>query len=996
MRFRPLLAILPFLLLAAFLASGRSEAQSPDPDKVQAGLRPADREQAPLGLTASDGTGLHLVELKARAVVEGPLAFTELHLSFENPQDRVLEGRFQITLPDGAAISRFAMKIDERWQEAEVVERQAARVAYEDFLHRKQDPALLESAAGNEFSARIFPIPAKGRKELILSYSQELTGPETAYRLPLQGLPRVGKLDLEARVSASGASKGLAPEIQVVRRENYLPEGDFVVSGGQQAPSLRAGEYVVARVKPQVAATASAPLLDLLVLVDTSASRALGQTEQSELVTQLLGRIPGLQKVTVAAFDQEVKTLYSGAPSGFSPQSLLHRDALGATDLNAALHWAAEQKGYSRLLLVTDGVSTAGPEELKEALRGSSLKRLDVALVGGIRDKERMTSLVSGALPQDGLVLDGGLDPASLARKLSLGVTSGLDVSVEGALWVWPSTLDNLQPGDERLVYAQLKDTRKEIKLHLGGPVIALAPTPSSVAPLLQRQAMVARIARLEANWKEAPEGDKAALAAEIVKLSTGYRVLSEKTALLVLETEEDYARFHIDRKALADILVVGPNGLEVMRRDQIVVAQVPEPAEKQKAAESDRDLKADDALADRDGGEAAPADGLPAPPREAPGSPITAQPAVESAASVSAADSPSASRPAAPRRVPTSRDRAQNVTEQPIEAEEAIGEEEPVEDEIVTGKPALEGPMAEIHDLLSAGRTDDALARARQWRKAEPGNVLALVALGMCLEARGQKAEAARAYGSIIDLFPARADLRRFAGSRLQALGEPGLALAVDSFEKAVEQRPDHVSSHRFLALALARQARYEQAFKALEKGLKQDYPSNRFVSYQRILREDLGLMAAAWAAASPRDKARIAERLTEAGAEMATQPSLRFVLTWETDANDVDFHIHDAKQGHAFYSAPDLPSGGQLYGDVTTGYGPECFAINGKPKAFPYRLQIHYYSRGPMGYGMGQLEILEHDGQGHLLFEERPYVVMQDGAYVDLGVVEEPLRGR
>ena len=41
-----------------------------------------------------------------------------------------------------AAISRFAMKIGDRWQEGEVVERQAARVAYEDFLHRRQDPAL--------------------------------------------------------------------------------------------------------------------------------------------------------------------------------------------------------------------------------------------------------------------------------------------------------------------------------------------------------------------------------------------------------------------------------------------------------------------------------------------------------------------------------------------------------------------------------------------------------------------------------------------------------------------------------------------------------------------------------------------------------------------------------------------------------------------------------------------------------------------------------------
>ena len=61
---------------------------------------------APLSLTASDGTGLQLVFLRAKAVVEGPLAFTELHLAFRNPEARRREGRFSITLPTGAAISR--------------------------------------------------------------------------------------------------------------------------------------------------------------------------------------------------------------------------------------------------------------------------------------------------------------------------------------------------------------------------------------------------------------------------------------------------------------------------------------------------------------------------------------------------------------------------------------------------------------------------------------------------------------------------------------------------------------------------------------------------------------------------------------------------------------------------------------------------------------------------------------------------------------------------
>ena len=53
----------------------------------------------------------------------------------------------------------------------------------------------------------------------------------------------------------------------------------------------------------------------------------------------------------------------------------------------------------------------------------------------------------------------------------------------------------------------------------------------------------------------------------QIIKLSTKHRVLSDYTALLVLETENDYARYGIKRTALADILVVGASGVELLQR---------------------------------------------------------------------------------------------------------------------------------------------------------------------------------------------------------------------------------------------------------------------------------------------------------------------------------------------------------------------------------------------------------------------------------------------
>jgi len=273
---------------------------------------------------------------------------------------------------------------------------------------------------------------------------------------------------------------------------------------------------------------------------------------------------------------------------------------------------------------------------------------------------------------------------------------------------------------------------------------------------------------------------------------------------------------------------------------------------------------------------------------------------------------------------------------------------------------------------------------------------VLALVALGEAAEAKELTELAARAYGSVIDLFSNRADLRRFAGERLERLsmkesGAAALDLAIDSFEKAVLDRPDHPSSHRLLTFALLRKKSFAKAFDAAVAGARHGYEVDRFAGVDRILREDIGLAGAAWAKAEPSKRDEILRRVREAGGVVEDKPSIRFVLNWETDANDVDFHIHDDRGGHAFFSRPHLQSGGDLYADVTTGYGPECFTIRGAKArlAGPYKLEAHYYSRGPMGYGMGKLEVIDHDGNGTLKFEERPFVVMVDQAFVELGTV-------
>ncbi|HSS78350.1 MAG TPA: VIT domain-containing protein [Thermoanaerobaculia bacterium] len=985
---------------------------------------------SPIRLTASDGTGLSLVALEANGVLEPPLAFTELHLTFENPRDQRIEGRFRIALPPGAALSRFAMKIGGAWQEGEVVERRRAQVAYEDALHRRVDPALLEQEAGNEFSARVFPILPRERKEIVVSYSYALARADQPYVLPLYGLSEVGRLDVRVLLGARPASDSKASNLggevhdrRVVElhKRDWTPDRDLEIGQDRVAgrAGLRQGNLAVVRIAAPVE-TVPQEIDGLYVLVDSSASRALGYATQvrrvADLVAGLRGGAGSATPLGIAAFDQEVVPIFEGRAGDFGEAEMARlrsRRPLGASDLHKALGWLGERLAkagrskYPRVLLVTDGVATAGDVEgraLKAAvhdLGSRGVERLDVLAVGGLRDEAILKELTTGNLAHDGQRIDGAAPLAEIARRLTLACRSGIRVAIPGAAWVWPDTLDGIQPGDETLVYTDLP-AKKALHLTVGGRSLELGgEVASAERPLLERAWAQARIERLLHLRETASAGDddlRRALGLEIVEVSVKHRVLSPFTAMLVLESAFDYQRFGLDQKSLADILTVGPGGLEVLARLKPAVLSSPPPKSAPRPAEPSFERPDVDNAPGVVNEAAAP---LPAPRIAAaesdaeggvPGGVAGGVPGGVVSGVVGGTSGPGPGTvTAAPVEVPAS------IPDGRAAAAPAIPRPETRQGHLADDKERQVAPysgrFAEVKEHLAAGRISQARSLAEAWNTEAPGDVLALLALGEAWEAAGEPAAAARAYGSLIDLFPSRVDLRRLAGERLERLGDAGRELAIDTYQKAVAQRPDHPSGHRLLAWALLRAGRYEAAFEALEQGIEQHYPDGRFAGVDRVLKEDLGLLAAAWLHAEPARREEVTDRLQAHGAHLETEPSLRFALTWETDANDVDLHVYDRLGGHAYYKAKTLPSGGELFADVTTGYGPECFAIKepATRDAAPYHVRVHYYSRGPMGYGMGTVQVIAHDGEGGLTVEPRPFVVMVDQAMVDLGSVAE-----
>jgi hypothetical protein len=288
----------------------------------------------------------------------------------------------------------------------------------------------------------------------------------------------------------------------------------------------------------------------------------------------------------------------------------------------------------------------------------------------------------------------------------------------------------------------------------------------------------------------------------------------------------------------------------------------------------------------------------------------------------------------------------------------------------------AQSGRFASVFARIDDGQHAPARADAWDWATTEPDNALALIALGRVLELDGQAELAARVYGSLIDLHPHRPDMRRAAAERLESVGLPGRALAIDSYRKAVAQRPDQLNGHRLLAWALAKDGQLEQAFELLTTAIATPIPTGRFRGVKALLLEDRELLVAAALAQPGGPDPSFATRIRHAGVRPATKPSLRLVASWETDATDVDILVDPIGGGH-----------GSRHVDVRTGFGPEAWIARGAHRPEAVTARVRYFNRGAMGYALGTVSALEHDGAGQLRFLERPFVLMEGSGSVDLG---------
>ncbi len=369
---------------------------------------------------------LQIVSQKVKIFIRDGLAHTTVDQRFFNPSSTPLEGWYWFTVPQGAAVERFALEVNGQLVDGEMTERKQAAAAYEEAVRKAFDPALLEWVDGRTFRARIFPIPAVGERRVVLSYTEllPLDGDVYRYVYPMGGDEEVEiqEFSLEVDLGDEGEDYEIATlqdarieedrSLISMRRSGYVPRSDFLLElkRTEEVDPLKVmrfetgeeeADYVMIRYSPEVEWEKIKEVPgDVVVVLDTSAGGDESDRQvRANAVEAVLRALSSTDRFAVIAADLKPRIVYPA--KGLAPareeevsaaiESLAEIVSAGATDLGAMFNTALKLVHDSEqpaVVYVGDGRATVGEtthDELAERLRrsmGDSRARLFTIAVG--------------------------------------------------------------------------------------------------------------------------------------------------------------------------------------------------------------------------------------------------------------------------------------------------------------------------------------------------------------------------------------------------------------------------------------------------------------------------------------------------------------------------------------------------------------------------------------------------------------------------------------
>ena len=508
----------------------RFAAAGDDEDAAPAAETPA-RAAAARGLGAMTArvpgtndvvSGVRLARHHVRAEVRDGFARTTVEEDFENETTRTLEGRFVFPLPLDASVSRLALYVGDKLMEGEIVDRPlAARVfrAIVDDTVRPRDPAILEQTTGSTVSLKVFPIPPKGKRTVILAYDQALSqqheraryvyplsfGPERATPIDdfavsvsvadsaaTLGSAAVAGYEASLRadeqgLTASFSAKAFAPARDFVLRYARAtsdaaslswspgPKGGPAAEGRGEAPA----GYFAVRLRadpPEGAAHRRWSRGARAFVIDTSHSQSADTIDAAVRVTRAsLAALDPDDRFAILACDSACASYPEDGLARASETALAsaaawlaRRAAGGSSDLAGALLAGAERlhaEGGGQLVYLGDGVATSG-ELGVPAIRARvvpALRGLDAHFVGVGHsvDEPALAALASAAsATYERLATGDPIDERArrIARTLEAPVLRDASLVLpDGAFDVLPSKLPRVRLGQEIRVVGRFR-----------------------------------------------------------------------------------------------------------------------------------------------------------------------------------------------------------------------------------------------------------------------------------------------------------------------------------------------------------------------------------------------------------------------------------------------------------------------------------------------------------------------------------------------------------
>lgn len=898
---------------------------------------------------------MQLQDLSVDILVVGQTAITTMEMTFYNPNSRVMEGEFEFPLSDGQQVSRFALDIDGKFREGVVVDKALGRKAFEDIVRRGVDPGLLEKTEGNNFRARVYPMPRRGTRRILIAFEQELSqkNGQDFYFLPIANAVKLKKFKIHTEV----VSRFVKADIQ-----NFL-QLDFTQSRNSYISEVEQTNYTLDKNiallfpkidKPQLITATNGNesylygnmTLEKQSLREKEAPKSIGILWDNSLSNEK--RDFAKEYALLDAYFKEIKNtkvtlttfhIRAAKPVAFEVKDgnwqelreYLEKQVYdGATDGNAMVF----PKGAEQYLLFSDGIFNFGAKEFDLPSLVKSLQA-PVSVISSLQvanwDKlQYLAGATGGALIN---LTTQALPEALKALRYQSFQLLGYKVKSGNVTALYPQK--GALVGENFTFAGQLSSEEATVVVSLGypGKVIVekeLTFTKDNTAGAGE----FALLRRIWAEKKIAQLQREGALAKDIDAVGRQYGIVTEGNSLIVLETVADYVRYQITPPK------------ELQREYERLVNKEKQNKEKEKKEHLDYVVKLSETQS-KWWNTSFPIAGTQPVKNTAERSSDESASVSRSTLAIRGIGSISESSQAELAEVMVSgysrssrKERRQNKkaakeTAQVLNDEEESEAEDRSGELSNTSKIALNDYNPDTPYLKVMEYTDPAKAVETYYKlKKEYGQTPSFyVDVADYFFKKGDTEQAILVVSNLAELSLEDAQLLRVLAYKLSAYKAYPEAVSIS--RKVVAIREEEPQSYRDLGLALAQAEEYQQAIETLYKVVERPW-DQRFRDVQLIVMNEINNIVNTQKGLRT---SFIDKRL------LKKEPvDIRVVLTWDTDNSDMDLWVTDPEEERCYYGHRQTYLGGIISQDVTGGYGPEEFMLKKASKG-NYKIEVNYY---------------------------------------------------